>query len=182
MPSEKDRLYVALYARGGEVKMPGREDKYHWAFIIGPKNETPHSQGQLSHVKDSLSFAGNPPTPQPVWQYEDREILMAPTARLLVRILVGKVKSKSRLESVFKNTPVRPETHGWNCVEWVKEALESAGQDDRALGTAVTDWQSVRDTAMWYVDCKHEAGRFGEHYDPNRAPTWDIIDGKELMR
>lgn len=26
MPSEKDRLYVALYARGGMPKMPGLED------------------------------------------------------------------------------------------------------------------------------------------------------------
>jgi len=27
MPSNKDRLYVALYARGGKVKMPGLEDR-----------------------------------------------------------------------------------------------------------------------------------------------------------
>lgn len=27
MPSNKDRLYVALYARGGEPKMPKKEDK-----------------------------------------------------------------------------------------------------------------------------------------------------------
>lgn len=27
MSSNKDRLYVALYARGGEVKMLGLEDK-----------------------------------------------------------------------------------------------------------------------------------------------------------
>jgi hypothetical protein len=28
MPSNKDRLYVALYARGGAAKMPGGEDTY----------------------------------------------------------------------------------------------------------------------------------------------------------
>ncbi len=27
MPSNKDRLYVALYARGGQARMPGGEDK-----------------------------------------------------------------------------------------------------------------------------------------------------------
>lgn len=28
MPSNKDRLYVALYARGGSATMPDGEDKY----------------------------------------------------------------------------------------------------------------------------------------------------------
>jgi hypothetical protein len=28
MPSNKDRLYVALYVRGGAAKIPGREDTY----------------------------------------------------------------------------------------------------------------------------------------------------------
>lgn len=31
MPSDKDRLYVALYARSGAAKMPGGEDK--WVFL-----------------------------------------------------------------------------------------------------------------------------------------------------
>ncbi|KAH9861359.1 hypothetical protein J1614_011105 [Plenodomus biglobosus] len=32
--SNKDRIYVALYARGGQDP-----DTYHWAITIGPKNE-----------------------------------------------------------------------------------------------------------------------------------------------
>jgi hypothetical protein len=28
MPSDKDRLYVTLYARGGAPKMPGLEDTH----------------------------------------------------------------------------------------------------------------------------------------------------------
>ena len=28
MPSDKDRLYVCLYARSGAAKMPGKEDTY----------------------------------------------------------------------------------------------------------------------------------------------------------
>lgn len=37
MPSNKDRLYVALYVRGGKVKMPGLEDKLrlnHTRFLF----------------------------------------------------------------------------------------------------------------------------------------------------
>ncbi|KAI0426084.1 hypothetical protein F5Y09DRAFT_334430 [Xylaria sp. FL1042] len=71
MPSEKDRLYVALYARGGVPTMPGLEDTYHWALIVGPKTESENSRGS-------------------VWEYEERTISMATTSMLLVRIMVGK--------------------------------------------------------------------------------------------
>lgn len=40
MPSNKDRLYLALYARGGVAKMPGREDTY----VYG--NSFPIRQGE----------------------------------------------------------------------------------------------------------------------------------------
>lgn len=75
---------------------------------------------------------------------------MVPTSMLLVRIMVGKVKSMSRLRSIFESTPVRPEVEGWNCVAWVREALLAAIRDSRAMGTSASDWESVRDTAMWY--------------------------------
>jgi hypothetical protein len=38
MPSNKDRLYVALYARGGAAKMPGGEDTYVYNQIAAPQS------------------------------------------------------------------------------------------------------------------------------------------------
>ncbi|KAK5988027.1 hypothetical protein PT974_12163 [Cladobotryum mycophilum] len=98
----KDRLYVALYARGGAPKMPGLEDTYHWALIVGPKSESSGSHGSRFHAKESLGFVGNPPVAQSVWQYEERQISMAPTSMLLVRVLVAKVKNMSQLRSIFE--------------------------------------------------------------------------------
>ncbi|KAM4067218.1 hypothetical protein HRG_001201 [Hirsutella rhossiliensis] len=106
---------------------------------------------------------------------------MKPTPRLLVRIVVGKIENRQRLEAILRDTPIRAETEGWNCVEWIKEVLEGVGRDDRALGTAVTEWQYVRDWAMWYIDEKHQAGRFDMYYDPEKAPTWDLLESKELI-
>ena len=37
MPSNKDRLYVALYARGGQARMPGGEDKLVSAAVQSSK-------------------------------------------------------------------------------------------------------------------------------------------------
>ncbi|KXJ84944.1 hypothetical protein Micbo1qcDRAFT_186820 [Microdochium bolleyi] len=101
MPSGKDRLYVALYARGGDPTMPGLEDKYHWALIVGPKLESSASRGYRFHAKEKLSFVG-------------METSMTATSMLLVRIMVG------------KQIPVRPEIEGWNCVGWDSSALSKA--------------------------------------------------------
>ncbi|KAK6825583.1 hypothetical protein PG987_013077 [Apiospora arundinis] len=139
MPSDKDRLYIALYARGGVPTMPGLEDTYHWALIVGPKRESNTSRGHRFHAKEKMSFVGSPPKAQSVWKYEVLEVPMAPTSMQLVRILVGKVKNMSRLRAILDATPVRPEVRGWNCVEWVREALSAAIRDGQALGTSVGD-------------------------------------------
>ncbi|KAM4054575.1 hypothetical protein HRG_005411 [Hirsutella rhossiliensis] len=150
MPSEKDRLYIALYARGGAPTMAGLEDTYHWAFIVGPKTESSNSRGSRFHAKEGLVFAGDPPTAQ--------------------------------ASADFERTPLRPDQEGWNCVGWIKEALQAAIGDGRALGTCARDWESVRDTVMWYVEAKKAAHRFDGTvpYDPTKAATWDMLESAEL--
>lgn len=121
---------------------------------------------------------------QTVWEYEEREIPMRPTSMLLVRIMIGKVKDRNRLESILRNIPLQPEVEGWNCVAWVKEAINTALQDKRALGSPKNlSWDSIRDLAMWYVGEKKAAHRFdgqGEH-DQSKAATWDMLEGVELV-
>jgi hypothetical protein len=103
---------------------------------------------------------------------------------LLVRIVVGKVEDMKRLRSLLERTPLRPEVTGWNCVSWVQEALMSAIHDGKALGTSAKDWETVRDTAMWYVEKKKAAHRFDGtvHFDPDKVATWDMLDGVELTK
>ncbi|KJZ71011.1 hypothetical protein HIM_09590 [Hirsutella minnesotensis 3608] len=181
MPSGKDRLYVALYARGGAPTMPGLEDTYHWSFIVGPKTEGIHSRGSRFHAVEKI-VENDQSGPKAAWAYEEREIGMEPTSMLLVRIMIAKVKSVRRLRSLFEGVPVRPDVVGWNCVGWIKEALEAALSDGKALGTSASDWESVRDTAMWYVETKKAAHRFDGkgHYDSKVAATWDMMQGVEL--
>lgn len=102
---------------------------------------------------------------------------------LLVRILVGKVKSMDRLRAIFEKTPIRPEDKSWNCVGWVREALSAALQDGRALGTSAGDWESVRNAAMWYIERKKAGHRFDGrvHHDMKKAATWDMLESTELV-
>jgi len=121
-----------------------------------------------------------------VWAYEDRQASLVPTSAVLVRILIGKVANKGRLREVFAKTPIRAGSQGfegWNCVSWVQEALSWADSDGKALGTCHKDWTFVKDTAMWYVAKKATDHRFdGEgQFDQSKVPTWDAIEGKELI-
>ncbi|KAF1993982.1 hypothetical protein P154DRAFT_625054 [Amniculicola lignicola CBS 123094] len=184
MPSNKDRLYVALYARSGAPKMPGGEDKYHWAFIIGPKNEATTATGRRCHAKESMQIVNG--AAENIWTYEDREISLQPTSAILVRITIGKVADRARLMEAFARTPIRAGNAGyenWNCVSWVQEALSWGAHDGKALGSCQTDWTHVRDTAMWYIAKKAAEHRFDGQgqFDLSKVPTWDAIEGKELV-
>ncbi|KAF2762284.1 hypothetical protein EJ05DRAFT_497145 [Pseudovirgaria hyperparasitica] len=184
MPSDKKRLYIALYARGGTPQMPRGEDKYHWAFIIGPKVETDTTKGRRCHVKESVQFIEG--TPYTTWAFEDREISTMPTAMILVRVLIGKVENLDRLRRVFAATPIRAGQDGfqaWNCVWWIQEAFNAAMADRAALGTRLADWERARSISMWYVTKKTMEHRFDGQGDFNndKIATWDAIENKEIV-
>ncbi|ETS83079.1 hypothetical protein PFICI_04955 [Pestalotiopsis fici W106-1] len=108
---------------------------------------------------------------------------MLATSMILVRILVGKVKNREWLESILRSIPIREDQTGWNCVSWVQEAVESLAVDNRALGTAVTDWETVRDTLLWYVQQKAAEHRFDGKAEPDsfdrlKVATYDLVDAK----
>ncbi|KAI0470303.1 hypothetical protein F4859DRAFT_515829 [Xylaria cf. heliscus] len=167
MPSDKDRLYVALY---------------YWAFIVGPKHEPRRGgQGIRFRVKEERTAHGTF-LQSPVWTYEERNIKLNASQMLLVRVVIGKILDLSRLQNIFASISIRQGTPGWDCVEWAKEAVETILGDDRALGTSAGNWGSVRDTVMWYIGYKKDAHRFDGQakYDMTKVPTWDMLDAKEL--
>ena len=108
---------------------------------------------------------------------------MSPTYMLLVRIVVAKIKDQRRLQSILKHTPLRPELEGWNCVGWVQEAFNNVAGDKGAVSSCAPNWRAVRDTAMWYVEKKKAEHRFDGtvEYDQNKAPTWDMLERREVF-
>jgi hypothetical protein len=127
-----------------------------------------------------------------VWGFEERDISMGPTTMVLVRILIGKVKQKDRLETVLRSVPIGHSTVGWNCVQWVREALVALehwhGNGIRLFESSAyqLDWYQVRDTAVWYVQLKEDQHRFDGQaqagtFDTDRVPTWDMLKGREKI-
>lgn len=130
-------------------------------------------------AKERLTTAG-----QSEWYFEEKEVELLATGMLLVRITIGKVVKNARLVRVLHEVPVRQSKRGWNCVSWMKEALEAIDTDGQALGTSVVGWQTARERAMWYIEKKKAEHRFDGkwNFDMRFAPTYNLLDGKETMR
>ncbi|TQS38215.1 hypothetical protein Golomagni_01285 [Golovinomyces magnicellulatus] len=178
MPSGKDRLYILLYARYGTPEMPKKEDKYHWALLAAPKIESENVKGIRFHARERCTASG-----QVEWYYDEFHILLKATNMLLVRILIAKIADTGRLLNIIRNIPTRQEDRYWNCIGWVKEALEALWVDKKALGTAVTGWDKVRDAAMNYCQKKSDQLSFYTQEDcDNKMPaTYSLLEEKETI-
>lgn len=154
--------------------------------MTGPKEEDDDTKGRRYHAKENMRV------PPPFsWEYTSEVTGTVRTNALLVRILIAKVNDQAVLESILATIPIRaedPAYPGWNCVAWLKEALETIAshpQRSKALGTAILDWQTVRNAAMDYVGKKREQSRWGvdahKTYDMQKAPTFDLLQEKETI-
>ena len=154
-------------------------NRYHWALLIGPKNETPAGIGVRFDAKEKIEGPG-----RSAWVFEEREISLFATEMLLVRMVIAKIEKRDLVESILRNVPIRQRTEGWNCVGWVKEALELLTDNNSpALGTNVTEWVKVRDAVMSYCERKKKEHRFDGkgNFDTRKVPTYDLILDKEII-
>lgn len=147
-------------------------------MVVGPKIEVQDGRGMRYHAKESINASGHAE-----WYFDERDVSLLATSMLLGRVMVGKVESMDRLVSILRQVPIRQGQAEWNCVSWVKEALDTLSADGKALGTRVTEWQPVRDGVMWYIQKKRADHRYDGKgdFDMRLAPTYDLMEGKELI-
>ena len=131
----------------------------------------------MYHAKKGLIVSGNPSQVKTTWTYVNETDR---AAMLLVRIAVGTVNDRKRLEQIFTEVPLRIDDRGWNCVRWMEDAFNRIIEDGHAVTFTVRDWKSIADTAMWYVALKKRAHRFDGKdttikSDPLKPATWDMF-------
>ncbi|MCJ1252531.1 hypothetical protein MMC24_000337 [Lignoscripta atroalba] len=149
--------------------------------MVGPKEEekAEGERGMRYHAKEVLTGPG-----RWEWVFEEHETCLSAANMLLVRVMVGKVADVQRLEKTLHNTAVVQGDRAWNCVSWVKDALEALrAEEGKALGTCQLDWSTVRDRAMRYCQEKRDQHRFDgtRSWDMSRAPTYDLLVGRETI-
>lgn len=147
--------------------------RYHWGFLIGPKEEHGVTPGTRCHVKNS-----------PVgWEYQELAVEnVQNTNSLLARILVAKVEDKQRLIALLRRLPVVQNNPAWRCRTWIASALVEIVKDGKCVGTAELDWQKIEAFARKYVGDKTASGRYGAGADMTKPkPTWDMLENKESV-
>uniref|UniRef100_A0A8H7KBP1 Uncharacterized protein n=1 Tax=Bionectria ochroleuca TaxID=29856 RepID=A0A8H7KBP1_BIOOC len=152
MVGNKNRLYIALYPSG---VVGNEERKYHWGFLIGPKDEShPPVAGTRYHA----------------------------TNNFLARIVIAKIADEDRLINILRRNPVVNGDPEWRCRSWVAQALATIAEDGRSVGTAQLDWGKIERVARKYVRSKTESGRYAVIGDPKQPkPTYDMLEGKEAI-
>ncbi|KAL8665562.1 MAG: hypothetical protein Q9168_007667 [Polycauliona sp. 1 TL-2023] len=178
MPSNKNRLYVVLYARGGTAhRDPKVEERFHFALAVGPKVETLESRGTLFEAKD----------PSGRWEFEERDISVIKSGMMLARVVVAKIIDDKRLKDVVRGVAVVQGDSTWNCVSWVEDALQAIRGDGKVVGTSMLEWDLVEQRARDYVKEKKAGNRYnakapGGTFDMAFTPTYDMLQGKEIVR
>jgi hypothetical protein len=161
--------------------------RYHWALLIGPKVEPANSHVKRFHALERMSRADADGRPISSWQFEERQLPSGPALMVLVRVLVGKVKDTAAAERVLRTVPVRSrDVDGWNCVAWVKEAIEMLCGCEGAMASCVREWEVIREEALAFVRAKKAAHRFDGKaeegsFDMHKVPTFDVLSKKEIV-
>ncbi|KAJ2975151.1 hypothetical protein NUW58_g8439 [Xylaria curta] len=181
MSTPKDRLYVALFIKEGEPEMPGGEDRYRWALIVGPKNESDEgAEGVRFCIKEMIKTTEGGDR-HSTWMFEERLVKACPSHMLLTRVVIGEIEDSSHLQDILKSIPAHQDIPGWNSVEWVKQAIEMVLLDGKALGASAGHWVAIRDTVMSYINIKKATNRFNGKgdFDMSKVATYDMLEGKE---
>lgn len=146
--------------------------------MVGPKSESDSTHGMRYHAKDAPAVLRSD-----VWAFEEKETSMMATNAQLVRVVIGKVTNSERLIEILRNVPVIQNDSTWNCVAWVRDALQALRTDGKAIGTRQLDWVTVRDKALAYCEEKKTKHRFDGQgrFDMKYPATYDLLIGKETI-
>lgn len=153
MVSNKKRLYVALYPSG---VVDNEERKYHWGFLIGPKDEdNAQTPGLRCHVKNH---------PIDSWVYEEVKLRnVKSTVNLLARFVIAKIEDEKRLLKILRKTAIIHGDPNFRCRTWMADALLRISKaEPKVIGTSELDWNKIERKARRYVEKKVAEGRYLE--------------------
>lgn len=145
-PNIRDRFYLALYARDGISPHSQAEDRYHWALLAIPSTSN-SSQATRFHARDYFTGPS-----QTHWIYEEIHVSARVTPKLLSKTYIGDVVDNERLYEVLRDTPIRQQEWGWNCVDWVSEAVGLVWDAELLEGGRLDGLESLKGEALRAAD------------------------------
>jgi hypothetical protein len=84
------------------------------------------------------------------WFFEEIRVQAKGTSKLLATIPLGEIVDMDHLLEILRDTPIHQGEVNWNCVSWIRKALDDLSHDSTAitLGALARDWPTLRDSAM----------------------------------
>ena len=156
-------------------------DTYHYALLIGSKSGT--SELSKHHVKNTIqNVSGSVSQP---WRYEATDVTsLTNEPGLLVLVTIGKVLVPcDQLKQILLTVPIYQVEdgdigNGFDCVEWVRLALERLWKERAVSGCQ--DWADVKASSLDYVHNKKAEGRFQAGWTGDDGiPVLDLTDMTE---
>ncbi|TID26769.1 hypothetical protein E2P81_ATG01232 [Venturia nashicola] len=144
--TQYQRLFIALYIRDGVLQpsMPDEEDKYHWAFLLVPKDQTPTSQALRINARNYHNSLDTT-----AWYYEEIKVPIGDTPKLLCQKYIGDIINLEAALETLRDIPLRQGDPEWNCVLWVQDALEVLrGEYGGTKFEAELEWLALREEVM----------------------------------
>jgi hypothetical protein len=119
--------------------------RYHWAFLVLPSKITDTSRAFRLHARNYFSGPDSV-----TWFFEQLHVDAKGTSKLLTTTPIGKVVDMDRLLEILRDIPIPQNEPDWNCVNWMREALDEISHDQTALEIEGlgADWQALRDSVM----------------------------------
>lgn len=189
--SNKPRLYLALYARGGgssTFHSSSNCDSFHWALVVGPQSSSRKDPGTRYHINHNDS-------PIHPFLYEESDLHDSESHIPLIRITLAKVRDQARLTSLIRSIPV-PSGGGppyETCLDWTRSAFQllasdrggsSGGADGGPCLSSylkAADWEHIETKARKYVKRKKDMRRFDRDgpWDRGSVSTWNFWENRE---
>jgi len=174
-PLPQGRLYLALYIRDGyKPSLIESDDRYHWALLAIPSdtsNSTKTDQATRFHIRDYHSGPA-----ETAWIYEEINVDASGTPKLLAQILIGDIIDTESLLELIRDLPFVRETEGWNCVGWLKSAVDAI--ELAKYGEVVSknsgqhSWLQLRNLALSAADA--EALRRAPKVETTESYVWEL--------
>lgn len=141
-----DRLFLALYVRDGVSAHSQAEDRFHWALLAVPSN---NSQATRFHARDHF-ISHN----QTHWLYEEIHVSARGTPKLLAQTYIGDIADNERLFEILRDAPVAQET-GWNCISWVTGAMEAVWESEALESGRLDRLEFLKREALRAADAEY---------------------------
>ena len=162
----KDRLYIALYALGGELGGTFISQEYHWAFLIAPKKEAPDTWATryITLPKVPILLINNEFL-RTRWALELDSVPLRPHQNVLGRALIGKINDRFEAERIIggdkrviqrkEEVAVLPssQTPDYRTYRtWVSERVTALREDEGECVKYIPEWREVQETCERFVE------------------------------